>query len=163
MDTNQDTIRLGRTAQRRAYVLTQVLAGELTAGQAADLLGVSVRQLKRVRAAYQRNGPASLVHGNTGRTPWHALPAAVRARVIELAAGRYAGLNEQHLTEKLAAEGLVLHPTTVRKLVLGAGLRGPRTRRAPPHRGRRERMPREACCCKATAHATAGWGWTDRT
>lgn len=143
MDTDGNTIRLGRAAQRRATVLNQVLAGELTNGQAASLLGVSVRHLKRVRAAYCRDGPASLVHGNTGRSPWHALPPAVRARVLELAVGRYAGLNYQHLTEKLAAEGLVFDPSTVRKLVLGAGLRGPRTRRAPAHRSRRERLPRE--------------------
>ena len=144
MDIDEDTIRLGRAAQRRATVLTQLLAGALTNGQAADLLGVSVRQLQRLCAAYREDGPAPLVHGNTGRTPWHALPAEVRERVVALAAGRYAGLNDQHLTEKLAEdEGLVLDPTTIRKLVLGAGLRGPRTRRAPAHRSRRERLPRE--------------------
>ncbi len=142
MDTNGKTIRLGRAAQHRATVLNQVMAGELTNGQAAGLLGISMRQLKRLRAAYRQDGPASLVHGNTGRTPWHALPAAVRARVLELAVGRYAGLNDQHLTEKLAAERLTLDPSTVRRLMLGAGLRGPRSRRAPAHRARRERMPR---------------------
>lgn len=143
MDTDENTIRLGRAAQRRARVLNQVLAGELTNGQAAGLLSVSMRHLKRLRAAYRRDGPASLVHGNTGRSPWHALLPAVRARALELAVGRYAGLNYQHLTEKLAAEGLVLNPTTVRNLVLSAGLRGPRRRRAPAHRSRRERLPRE--------------------
>jgi len=143
MDGQGDNLRLSRAAQRRAMVLNQLLAGELTNAQAAELLGLSVRQIKRVRAAYRTEGPAALVHGNAGRVPWHALPVEIRQRVLELASDRYAGLNYQHLSEKLADEGIDLHRTTLRKLLLEAGLRGPRTRRAPPHRRRRERMPRE--------------------
>lgn len=144
MDETHARVDLDRTAQQRAQVLNELGAGRLTAGEAASLLGVSVRQLRRLRGAYRRDGPAALVHGNQGRTPWHALSEEVRAHVIELARNRYAGLNYQHLTEKLAeVEHIHLDPTTVRKVVLAAGLRGPRTRRVPQHRRRRERLPRE--------------------
>jgi hypothetical protein len=62
---HDDSLRLGRAAQRRAYVLNQLLQGELTNGQDAELLELSVRQVKRLRAAYRLEGPAALVHGNT--------------------------------------------------------------------------------------------------
>jgi transposase len=145
-----ETIRLGAEPRRRAVVLAQVLEGTLTVRQAAVVLGVSERQAKRLKAAYRAGGPAALVHGNTGRPPWQALPAGARARVVALARGKYAGLNHQHLTEKLAeAEGLVLGRSTVRRLLLEAGLTSPRPRRAPRHRGRRERMPRAGMLLQA--------------
>ena len=146
----EETIRLGAEGQRRAQVLNELLDGRLTSGQAAVVLRVSERQVKRSKAAYRRDGPAALVHGNRGRAAWNAVPAAVRARVIDLARGRYAGLNWQHLTEKLAeVEGLALDRTTVRRILLAAGLRSPRPRRAPAHRRRRERMPREGMLLQA--------------
>ncbi len=144
MDAPADApLPLRPAAQRRALVLAGLLAGELTTAQAAAVLGCSERQVHRLAAAFRRDGPAALVHGNTGRAPWHALPAAIRQRVVALATGRYAGLNAQHLTEKLADdEHLVLDASTVRKLLKAAGVAGARTRRAPAHRARRERMPR---------------------
>jgi transposase len=146
----EGTIRLGAEGQRRARVLNDVLAGRLTSGEAATVLGLSERQVKRLKAAYRRAGPAALVHGNTGRAPWHALPAAVRARVVELARGKYAGFNHRHLAEKLAeVEQLPLGRTTVRRILLAAGEASPRPRRAPKHRRRRERMPREGMLLQA--------------
>lgn len=64
-------------------------------------------QVKRLKADYARADASALVHGNRGRTPPDAVSASVRTRVVELAQGPYAGLNHQHLTEKLAAEGLM--------------------------------------------------------
>jgi transposase len=137
----QETVTLGRREQSRALVLNQVLAGGMTNGEAAVVLGVSVRQVKRLRTRYRQAGPAGLVHGNRGRRPWQAVAAEVATRVVTLAGGRYVGLNQQHLTEKLAAEeDIHLGRTTVRRILAGAGLTTPRPRRAPTARRRRERM-----------------------
>jgi hypothetical protein len=53
--------------QQRAQVLNRLLVGDVTAAEAAILLGLSERQVFRLRAGYQRDGPAALVHGNRGR------------------------------------------------------------------------------------------------
>jgi hypothetical protein len=66
-----------------------------------------------------------------------------------LARGEYAGLNHVHLAEKLAERGLPLGRTTLRALLLAAGLRSPRTRRAPAHRRRRERYPQAGMLLQA--------------
>src|SRR5688572_20711962 len=71
--------------QRRARLLNRVLAGAWTRAQAAATLRRSERQLRRLLRAYQARGPAALVHGNRGRRPAHAFPAAVRERVLALA------------------------------------------------------------------------------
>ena len=56
------TITMTAKEQRRAWVLTRIMAGELTLAAGAATLGLSVRQLWRLRAAYERDGPAGLVH-----------------------------------------------------------------------------------------------------
>jgi transposase len=142
MDGN--TRRRAKAADRRAVVLDALGAGTITLAQAVTLLGLSPRQVKRLRAAYREAGAAGLAHGNRGRVPWNALDPVVRERLLELARTRYAGFNAQHLAERLAEdEGLVLHPTTVRRLLVAAGQRPARIHRVPAHRSRRERMPRE--------------------
>src|SRR4051794_23235947 len=100
----EEAITLGGREQRRAMALNRVQARRWTRAEAEQALGLSGRQVRRLLAAYEAEGPAALVHGNRGRAPAHALAAGVRERVLELARGKYAGLNDQHLTEKLADE-----------------------------------------------------------
>ena len=143
-------IHLGPREQRRARLLDEHLAGRLTVAQVAGLLDVSERRVFRLLARYRRAGPAALVHGDRGRRPWHALPEDLAERVVELVRTRYEGANHSHLAELLAErEGIHLDRTTLRRILLGAGMRTPRPRRAPAHRSRRERMPREGMLLQA--------------
>lgn len=131
-------------------VLNRVLAQEWSQHEAAEALGLSERQVRRLQAAYAREGPRALVHGNRGRPPAHTLSAEVRQRVVELAREKYAGFNQQHLTEQLAEhESLPLGRMTVRRILLAAGLQSPRRRRPPQHRSRRERRPQAGMLLQA--------------
>jgi len=146
----EERISLGTREQKRATVLNQVLAGSLTLPEGAAVLGLSVRQLKRLKRRYRQRGPAGLLHGNRGRPPWQAVPLEQQARIRALAQGRYLGFNHQHLTEMLQEhEQLPFHRTTVRRILLAAGLRTPRVRRPPHHRSRRDRMAREGVLLQA--------------
>jgi transposase len=137
-----ETVRLTGTEQQRLVVLNRVLTGDLTAAEAATVLERSVRQVRRMLAAYRKEGAAALAHGNRGRTPTHALDPALEARVIGLARTAYAGCNDTHVSELLAErEGIVVSRHTVRRLRVAAGLERPRRRRPPAHRRRRERKP----------------------
>lgn len=134
---------MNRKEQRRLLVLNRVMGGQMMAGQGAELLGVSLRHFRRLLAAYREEGAAALTHGNRGRKPAHALGEGLKGRVVELAKGRYAGLNHQHLSEELEAEGIELSRGSVRRILLEAGMVSPRTRRSPKHRSRRNRAPQE--------------------
>jgi transposase len=130
--------------QKRAWVLNRVLSGDWTGEEAAKTLGLSVRQVRRLKASYAKEGISALIHGNRGRRPPQALSDEVQARVRELARTTYAGINDQHLTELLAErEQLPLSRSTVRRTLRAAGIPSPRKRRAPAHRRRRERYPQE--------------------
>ena len=130
--------------QRRAWVLTRVLKRELTMTEAAGLVGLSERQLWRLRSAFERDGPAGLVHGNRGRPSERQLDGSLRARVIDLRRTTYVDVNDTHLAELLAErEGIEISRPSLQRVLRAAGLASPRRRRAPRHRSRRERMPAE--------------------
>lgn len=132
-----------RRAQQRLVVLNALERGEVLMAEAAALVGLSVRQLRRLRRAYRRRGAKALVHGNRGRPSSRRISEAIRQRLIRLAQTTYAGVNHRHLTELLAErEDLTLSHPTVHRILRAAGLRSPRRRRPPKHRLRRERMPR---------------------
>jgi len=127
---------------RRLHVLSLLERGRLTSTEAADTLGLTPRQVRRLRATLRRDGPAGLAHGNRGVTSPRRLPEAIRARILALAQTQYAGLNDHHLTEKLTAvEGLSVSRATVQRLLRAGGLTSPRRRRPPQHRSRRPRRP----------------------
>ncbi len=130
--------------QTRLCILNGVLGHQWAVCEAAELLGLSKRHTWRLLAAYRKEGAAALAHGNRGRPPTNTTSQGVREQVISLARSRYHGVNHVHFTELLAErEGIVLSRSTVRRLVLGAGLSSPRHRRQPSHRYRRTRMPQE--------------------
>ena len=136
--------------QARLQVLNGLLAEHMTLDQAAALMGVSPRHTRRILADYRENGAASLAHGHRGRRPANAIPEAIRSRVVRLARTVYEGANHTHLSELLGErEGLDMGRTTLRRILVNAGLSSPRRRRPPKHRVRpstgyaRQRMPRE--------------------
>lgn len=140
----RETITLDARAQHRLYVLNHVLTAGLTVEEAARVLELSVRQVRRLLRRYRADGAAGLLHGNRGRVPGHRIPETVRDRVVELATTTYAGVNHSHLTELLAErEGLAIAQRSLRRILAEASVRPVRTRRPPRHRSRRERMPRE--------------------
>ncbi len=130
--------------QTRLQVLNSFLTEHIALDQAAELMGVSPRHTRRILAAYQERGAAALAHGHRGRRPANATPDAVVAHVVHLAGTKYEGANHSHFSELLAErEGIVIGRTTLRRILVNAGLNSPRRRRPPKHRVRRQRMPRE--------------------
>jgi len=137
-------LTLSQKEQARLETLNRVLEGQLQVEEAAVVLGVSERHAWRMLAAYRREGAAALAHGNRGRRPANATPADVSRQVVELARARYAGVNHTHFTELLEErEGIALSRSTVRSILLDAGIKSPKRRRPPKHRVRRRRFPQE--------------------
>ena len=137
-------LTLTQREQTRLQVLNRLVAQQLTTREAAAILGISERQTWRTLAAYRKEGAAALAHGNRSRKPRNAVSQETRRKVIALARTRYAGFNHTHLAEIMAErEGVALSRSTVRSILLSAGLPSPRYRRPPRHRHRRQRMPQE--------------------
>lgn len=155
----KETLTLNSKEQKRVMVISKMDRAEVSVAEAALVLGVSQRQVWRMRAAYRKEGAAGLAHGNRGRRPVNALPQEVGERVVQLARSpAYSGCNHQHLSELLAErERLRVSRPTLRRLLARAGLRSPRRRRPPLHRSRRERMPQEGMLLQADGSPHTGW------
>ena len=139
-----ENVTLTQKEQARLQVLNSVLAEHMTTEQAAEIPGVSTRHTRRILAAYKEDGAAALAHGNRGRRPHNATSEMEEADVLYLSRTRYEGANHTHLSELLRErEGIDIGRTTLRRILLSAGLSSPRSRRPPRHRVWRQRMPRE--------------------
>lgn len=127
---------------RRGEVLSRVERGELTRREAAERLGLSYRQVKRLYRRYEAGGAAALAHGNAGRPSNRGKPAAQRERALELVRERYGGGERDGFGPTLAAEhlaaehGLAVDHETLRRWMQAAGL-WRRRRKRSPHRKRR--------------------------
>ena len=140
----QETITLSQKELQRVAVISSCSKGDLTCARAAELLDLTPRHVKRLKARYRLGSAAALAHVSRGRPGSHRLPEQTRARILHLARTRYVGFNDHHLCEKLAeVEGLSLGRETLRRLLRSAGIASPHQRRAPTHRQRRLARARE--------------------
>lgn len=140
----------------RLEVIQSLEAGMMVGREAAAVLGVSERQVKRLRKAYREKGAAGLVHGNRGRSSARRTAAETEREIVALVKAQYRDYNDQHLTEILDdRHGIGVSRSTVRRVRLAHGVRSPKRRKAPRHRSRRERRARrgELLQIDASIHA----------
>ena len=126
--------------KQRIEVIQGVLSGRLTVAQATGLLVRCERTVFRMCSRLETDGLEGLVHGNKGIVSPRRTPETTRAQIVELVRGKYADINDTHLTELLAKhEKVKIGRETLRHLLRGAGLQPKRKRRSPKYRSRRER------------------------
>jgi transposase len=139
-----DKITLSQKQLQRYRVMSLVEAGKITLKEAADKIGRSYRQAKRIWKRVKDEGVKGVVHGNTGKPSNHRTPEELQEEVLQLSRQRYGEFNDTHFTEKLLEqEGLDLSRETVRKMRREAGIEPKRRRRPKKHRQRRERKAQE--------------------
>lgn len=126
----------------RYHVITGSLEGKHTVPEAAAALGISERQVTRLRNGVRAEGAAFLIHKNTNRCPKHAVAEETMEKIVGLYRdGRYQGANFLHFSELLAqSEGISLSYSTVRRALTDAGVESPKKRRRfkPHHRRKRK-------------------------
>lgn len=137
-------LTLSQRELKRIHVVRLTLEGRESVRRGAELLGLSTRQVKRLRQKMRERGAEGLLHGNRGSKPWNRTAKEVVKRVVGLARGPYKGLNDTHLTEKLnEKEGMKLSRATVRRVLRQGGVAAVRKHRAKRHYKRRERKAQE--------------------
>jgi transposase InsO family protein len=129
-------------AMTRQEILLRAYARKISWIEAAEILGMSCRHLRRVREKYEEVGFNGLFDHRVGKASPRRIPVEVVEQVLGLYRDKYFDLNVKHYHEKLVEEQLIeVSYTWVKGLLQGAGLvakdRGPRKK----HRRRRERKP----------------------
>jgi hypothetical protein len=107
----------------RLRVLQDLMNDRTTLRAAAQLLGISFRHLRRLRARFVRHGPAGLVSGKRGKPGNRNLPASLRERALDLVRTCYADFGPTFACQKLRERhGIHLSSETLRKWMLAKGL-----------------------------------------
>jgi transposase len=122
-------------------VLLRAMAKKITWWQAAEILGVSARTMRRWRERLEEDGYDGLADRRKGVVSPKRVPLETCQKVLGLFQERYYDLNMRHFHEKLSEEhGIELSYTWVQKALQGAGLVAKRSKRGT-HRRRRPRRP----------------------
>jgi transposase len=137
-------LRVSQRELHRIHVVRLTIEGRESVGRGAKLLGISPRQMKRLRRKMKKRGVKGLVHGNRGKQPWNKTASAKIEKVIKWVRGKYQGLNDTHLTEKLKEkEKISISRSAVRRILRQAGIAAVRKRGVKRHYKRRERKAQE--------------------
>ena len=141
-------------------VMLQAMAKKIiTWWQAAEILGISDRHMRRCRERYEEEGYNGLLDRRRGKPSRRRVPLATVEKVFALYRERYFDLSVQHFHEKLEAEhGIELSYTWVKQALQGAGLG------AEARSGSAECIanggsggPCRGCCCTSMAAVTSGY------
>ena len=128
-------------AMRVQEVILRAIGKKITWWQAAEILGLSGRQLRRLRQRYEEHGYDGLMDRRRGKPSARRVPLATVEQVLALYRDQYFDLNVVHFHEKLTREhDIDLSYTWVKAALQGAGLVAREPKRGV-HRKRRERRP----------------------
>ena len=131
----------GERAMKIQEVILRAMAKQITWWQAAEILGLSDRQMRRWCRRYQRYGYDGLWDRRRGRPSPRRVPLATAEQVLQLYREQYFDFNVSHFVEKLhERHGIPLSYSWVKQALQGAGLVARRRRRGV-HRRRRTRRP----------------------
>jgi transposase len=128
---------------QRYNVISEVEEGYLKVREAAEILGLSQRQVYRVKARVDREGAGGIIHKSRGKRRPRWLTGKLKDKIDHFYKSKYRGFNLTHMTEYLnEEEGIKVSRESVRQILLARGSYV-KQRRHPKHRKRREPCARE--------------------
>jgi transposase-like protein len=135
----QDIIMATARELRRLHIVRKVIEGSIGQVEAAELLSMSARQIRRLMKRVEEEGDEGVLHRSRGKESNRAYSQEVRHKVLELYRQKYDGFGPTLYTEKLLEnESISISDETVRLWLFRAGL-WEKSKKRPKHRQWRER------------------------
>ena len=140
----EGTVTLTQAQIRKLRVIEQYNCKAITRAKAAELLGLSERQVTRLKKGIEVEGAAFVINKNTGKTPAHAISPETKARILEIRGkAAFQQANFTHFREILEADyKIVISYTALRSVLKEAGIDSPKSKRQRK-RGKKRRERRE--------------------
>ena len=73
----------------RAHVIKSLIEDKMTSRDAAEVLNLSERQIKRLKAGVKKDGEVFVIQKNRGRKPKHTIPGEIREEIVSLVRNKY--------------------------------------------------------------------------
>ena len=124
---------------KRYDIIKKLINQELNGSEAAGLLELSVRHIKRLKVKVKEKGAAGLAHASRSRSGNRKMPKLERQKIVKLISRYYADFKSGFVTEKLAEKHRVIRdPKTIRQLMIDEGLWKPKVKKKNIHRAWRQ-------------------------
>jgi transposase len=115
---------------KKTEIMSQLAKKQITQKMAAEQLGISVRQVKRIWKIYQKKGTVGLIHQSRGKPSHNQISEELKRRVLDILLEKYRDFGPTLATEKLAeVHGIKISDESVRKIMIEEGLWKQRRRR----------------------------------
>ena len=138
----KDIVMLRQKDLKRLHVMHKVLEGTMTQAEAADLISLTERQIRRIVKRIRQEGDKGIGHAARGKPSNRKLPKKLKNRIVRLYTTTYHDFGPTLFTEKLEErEGIVISRETARAWLMEEGL-WKKQRRRKAHRQWRERKDR---------------------
>jgi transposase len=135
----RDEITMNQRERKKLYIIRQVIERKLKQIRAAEILGLCVRQVRRLKMAVKNLGDVGVVQRSRGRESKRRTVEATKQKILQLCRTRYVGFGPTLIAEKISEEMKIeISKETVRKWMISDGLEY-RKRRKRPHRNWRAR------------------------
>lgn len=136
--TNYITMSLQEV--KKYDILRKTITKELNGSQAAQLLNISTRQVRRLKAKVRNQGAEGLVHGSRGKPGNRSIQDQEKQNIINLIREKYLDFGPLLVSEKLAELNHIdRSKSMVRSLMIAEGLWQPHAKKKELHRAWRER------------------------
>lgn len=138
----QEVISLTQKQLNKLDVINKALAGFITVPEAAKALGLSERQVQRLKKKVRKEGATALVHKNSQKPSPHAISKDRIQEIIALKKSEtFASANFSHFREILSeVYGIDISYSSLYTILRNANIASPKTRRRfKPHRRRKRR------------------------
>lgn len=135
----EDMIMMDQREVKRLHVIQKVLERVIKQVEAAEILSLSGRQIRRIVKRIRREGDRGIVHQSRGRPSNRRMADKVKDKVIRLYRAQYKDFGPTLASEKLSErDGIGISDETLRRWLLEAG-DWKRSRKGRRHRQWRER------------------------
>lgn len=136
-------ITLSQKQLKTLTVINRFIDKSLSRQQAAELLGLSTRQISRLKKGVLTSGAESLIHKNTGRKPSHAVSDETKEAILSIySRTEFSGVNFLHFNDLLLADfGISISYSALSSILKNAGFVSPKKKKIRRRTHRRKRKP----------------------
>ena len=136
-------ITLSQEQLKTFTVINRFIDKSISRQQAASLLGLSTRQITRLKKGVLTSGAESLIHKNTGRKPAHAVTDETKEAVLKIySRPELSRANFLHFKDILLADfGIALSYSALSRILKNAGFESPKKKKIRHRTHRRTRKP----------------------
>lgn len=138
-----ETITMSKKELRYGEIISQIIAGKLSQSEAALLLDLSIRQVKRLCKRYKKEGLQGLTHKNRGRSSNNKINEGLKNKILNLINSIYQDFSYQLIHEQLIEKHeIVVSTEWIRKILIQTEFRKVKKRSAQKYHQSRSRRGR---------------------